>query len=567
MSLNIDIPDRNNMVPKITVLGIGGAGGNAVNNMIKLKLQGVDFVAANTDAQALKNSSAETIIQLGEDLTKGLGAGSSPEIGSQAAIESNEDVVAKLSESNMVFITAGMGGGTGTGAAPEIARICKENGILTVGVVTKPFHFEGSYRMKTAEAGVAEMQKYVDTLIVIPNQNLFHKATEQTTFAEAFSMVDDILYSGIKGITDLMTMPGLINLDFADIRAIMGSMGKAMMGTGEASGEKRALEAAEAAISNPLLDNASMKGAKGVLINISGGLDMTLFEADEAAQRIKDEVDPDANIIFGSTFDQELDGQIRVSVVATGINMTGAALERNNLFNNFSAPRAGLESRINQEEAPSRIERSASAAAPAPAVPAPTPNNAAAQKKEYQPNLEKAFIPPSAVNPQSLQTNEKSEAAADIVAEEPQQAAPAEPAETAQLDTQNSPFAPPASKAEEPAEPAAEILAAEPEEQKIETAPLAQEKPAASADKKAPKLNKLGGLFGGFFKDQDDQEEQQEAPKADDPIVVKDEEEAKAAPDVKQAANDDEAKDLIFSDDIFNVPTFLRNKQGKVENE
>jgi len=319
MPLNIDVPETKILKPKITILGIGGAGGNAVNNMMQLGLQGVSFAVANTDAQSLENSLCETKLQLGESLTKGLGAGSCPDVGAKSAEESLNEIMAMVSNSNMVFITAGMGGGTGTGAAPIIAKACREQNILTVGVVTKPFHFEGAYRMEVAEKGSEELYNAVDTLIVIPNQNLFHKATEKTTFAEAFNMVDNVLYSGIKAITDLMTMPGLINLDFADIRTIMGNMGKAMMGTGESGGEKRALEAAEAAISNPLLDNASMKGASGVLINISGGLDMTLFEADEAAQRIKDEVDSSANIIFGSTFDKSLEGQIRVSVVATGI--------------------------------------------------------------------------------------------------------------------------------------------------------------------------------------------------------------------------------------------------------
>ena len=318
MPLNIDVPETKILKPKITILGIG-AGGNAVNNMMQLGLQGVSFAVANTDAQSLENSLCETKLQLGENLTKGLGAGSCPDVGAKSAEESLNEIMAMVSNSNMVFITAGMGGGTGTGAAPIIAKACREQNILTVGVVTKPFHFEGAYRMEVAEKGSEELYNAVDTLIVIPNQNLFHKATEKTTFAEAFNMVDNVLYSGIKAITDLMTMPGLINLDFADIRTIMGNMGKAMMGTGESGGEKRALEAAEAAISNPLLDNASMKGASGVLINISGGLDMTLFEADEAAQRIKDEVDSSANIIFGSTFDKSLEGQIRVSVVATGI--------------------------------------------------------------------------------------------------------------------------------------------------------------------------------------------------------------------------------------------------------
>jgi cell division protein FtsZ len=306
--------------PKITVIGIGGAGGNAVNNMIRYQLEGVDFIVGNTDAQALVHSLAPHRIQLGLEITQGLGAGSRPDVGKAAAEESVAEVMSKIKGSHMVFITAGMGGGTGTGAAPVIAKAAREAGILTVGVVTKPFHFEGSHRMKSAERGIADLQQYVDTLIVIPNQNLFRVANERTTFADAFKMADDVLYSGVRGVTDLMIMPGLINLDFADIRSVMGEMGKAMMGTGEAEGENRAVEAAEAAISNPLLDDVSMRGARGVLINITGGYDMTLFEVDEAANRIRQEVDPDANIIFGSTFDEKMEGVIRVSVVATGID-------------------------------------------------------------------------------------------------------------------------------------------------------------------------------------------------------------------------------------------------------
>jgi cell division protein FtsZ len=306
--------------PKITVIGVGGAGGNAVNNMIRYKLEGVDFVVANTDAQALTQSLADKSIRLGMAITQGLGAGSKPVVGKSAAEETIEEVIDAIKDSNMVFITAGMGGGTGTGAGPVIAKAARDRGILTIGVVTKPFSFEGAHRMKTADAGIEELQQFVDTLIVIPNQNLFRIANERTTFADAFKMADDVLYSGVRGVTDLMIMPGLINLDFADIRTVMGEMGKAMMGTGEAEGEGRAINAAEAAISNPLLDDVSMKGAKGVLISITGGFDMTLFEVDEAANRIREEVDADANIIFGSTFDERLNGRVRVSVVATGID-------------------------------------------------------------------------------------------------------------------------------------------------------------------------------------------------------------------------------------------------------
>ena len=307
--------------PRISVIGVGGAGGNAVNNMITSKLEGVEFLVANTDAQALQQSLAETKMQLGLEVTKGLGAGSHPDMGRAAAEESITDVINKIQGSNMLFITAGMGGGTGTGAAPVIAKAAREAGILTVGVVTKPFHFEGSHRMRSADGGISELQQFVDTLIVIPNQNLFRVANEKTTFADAFRMADDVLYSGVRSVTDLMMKPGLINLDFADIRAVMGSMmGKAMMGTGEATGEDRAIQASEAAISSPLLDDVSMRGAKAVLINITGGLDMTLYEVDEAANRIRDEVDPEANMIFGSTFDEALQGKIRVSCVATGID-------------------------------------------------------------------------------------------------------------------------------------------------------------------------------------------------------------------------------------------------------
>ena len=309
--------------PKIVVVGVGGAGGNAVNNMIRSNLEGVTFVVANTDAQALRQSLADESqrIQLGLNMTQGLGAGSKPEVGKAAAEESAEDILKYIDGANMLFITAGMGGGTGTGAAPVIAKIAREAGILTVGVVTKPFLFEGSNRAKSAEGGIEELQQYVDTLLVIPNQNLFRLATDNTTFADAFKMADNVLYSGVRGVTDLMIMPGLINLDFADIRSIMSEMGKAMMGTGEAEGERRALDAAEAAISNPLLDDVSLQGAKGILINITGGYDMTLYEVDEAANRIREEVDPDANIIFGSTFDERLNGRVRVSVVATGIGV------------------------------------------------------------------------------------------------------------------------------------------------------------------------------------------------------------------------------------------------------
>ncbi len=329
MTLNLSMPNAPfELKPKITVVGVGGAGGNAVNNMIKQNLEGVDFIVANTDAQALSQSLCQRRIQLGTNLTAGLGAGSRPDVGRGAAEEALDEIIRQLQGSNMVFITAGMGGGTGTGAAPVIAAATREQGILTVGVVTKPFHFEGLHRMRVAEAGIQELQQFVDTLIIIPNQNLFRIANEKTTFADAFNMADQVLDCGVRGVTDLMVKPGLINLDFADIRAVMTEMGKAMMGTGEAEGPNRAIGAAEAAISNPLLDDVSMKGARGVLINITGGLDMTLFEVDEAANRIRSEVDPEANIIFGSTFDQSLEGKVRISVVATGIEAAAGQIPR-----------------------------------------------------------------------------------------------------------------------------------------------------------------------------------------------------------------------------------------------
>ncbi|MGK7653418.1 MULTISPECIES: cell division protein FtsZ [unclassified Roseovarius] len=330
MTLNLSMPGQGQdqeLKPRITVFGVGGAGGNAVNNMIEKQLEGVDFVVANTDAQALSQSNAPNRIQLGVKVTEGLGAGAKAAVGAAAAEENIEQIVDQLAGAHMCFITAGMGGGTGTGAAPIIAQAARELGVLTVGVVTKPFQFEGAKRMRQAEEGVDTLQKMVDTLIIIPNQNLFRLANEKTTFTEAFSMADDVLYQGVKGVTDLMVRPGLINLDFADVRAVMDEMGKAMMGTGEDDGEERAIQAAEKAIANPLLDEISLRGAKGVLINITGGHDLTLFELDEAANRIREEVDADANIIVGSTLDPTMEGFMRVSVVATGIDASDESKE------------------------------------------------------------------------------------------------------------------------------------------------------------------------------------------------------------------------------------------------
>ena len=335
MALNLSMPDQPDLRPRITVFGVGGAGGNAVNNMIAKSLEGADFVVANTDAQALQQSNATTKLQIGTKVTEGLGAGARPEVGAAAAEENLEEIVDILAGAHMCFITAGMGGGTGTGAAPIIAAAARELGVLTVGVVTKPFQFEGARRMRQAEEGVEALQKVVDTLIIIPNQNLFRIANEKTTFTEAFAMADDVLYQGVKGVTDLMIRPGIIHLDFADVRSVMDEMGKAMMGTGEASGEDRAIQAAEKAIANPLLDEISLRGARGVLINITGSHDLTLFELDEAANRIREEVDADAHIIVGSTLDPSMEGVMRVSVVATGIDIAEGV-------NPVHAPRRGM---------------------------------------------------------------------------------------------------------------------------------------------------------------------------------------------------------------------------------
>jgi cell division protein FtsZ len=357
MTIDLRVPDVRELKPRITVFGTGGAGGNAVNNMITSGLQGVEFVVANTDAQALSSSKAERIIQMGVQVTEGLGAGSQPEVGRAAAEEVIDEIRDHLAGAHMVFVTAGMGGGTGTGAAPVVARCAKEMGILTVGVVTKPFHFEGLRRMRVAEAGIQELQKVVDTLLIIPNQNLFRVANEKTTFADAFAMADQVLFSGVACVTDLMVKEGLINLDFADVRAVMREMGKAMMGTGEASGEKRALSAAEAAISNPLIDDASMKGAKGLLISITGGRDLTLYEVDEAATRIREEVDQDANIIVGATYDEQLEGIIRVAVVATGIDAQAIAASQTTSPPEGRGAEAAHNFRIDQQRTADRAER------------------------------------------------------------------------------------------------------------------------------------------------------------------------------------------------------------------
>ncbi len=442
--INLSMAEPDNMLrPRISVVGVGGAGGNAINNMIRSQLEGCDFIAANTDSQALAMSLAPRKLQLGINLSRGLGAGSKPDIGRAAAEEQLADILALLEGSDMLFVTAGMGGGTGTGAAPVIARAARESGILTVGVVTKPFHFEGGHRMKQAEAGIAELQQYVDTLIVIPNQNLFRIANERTTFAEAFRLADEVLHSGVRGITDLMVMPGFMNLDFADVKTVMGEMGKAMMGTGEADGDNRAIRAAEAAISNPLLDDISMKGARGVLINVTGGLDMTLFEMDQAANRIREEVDPEAQIKVGSTIGDNLDGKIRVSVIATGIDAALAEQQRQR-----AAEGAAKQPAVRAVAEATRRVSPVSAVKPVPATP-PVSNVATTY-----------FTMPSAVTPQMMAQQPQAPAAPppSATAEaEPTQTASVTPrtAEPAAMPQQSQatprPVTPPAQPAKQPA--------------------------------------------------------------------------------------------------------------------
>ncbi|MFN0113914.1 MAG: cell division protein FtsZ [Paracoccaceae bacterium] len=405
MALNLKMKEDGDLKPRITVFGVGGAGGNAVNNMIEKALDGVEFVVANTDAQALQQSLSMHKIQLGVRVTEGLGAGARPSVGAAAAEETIEEIVNHLAGAHMCFITAGMGGGTGTGAAPIIAQAARELGVLTVGVVTKPFQFEGAKRMRQAEEGVDALQRVVDTLIIIPNQNLFRIANEKTTFTEAFAMADDVLYQGVKGVTDLMVRPGLINLDFADVRSVMDEMGKAMMGTGEASGQDRAVQAAEKAIANPLLDEISLRGAKGVLINITGGADLTLFEYDEAANRIREEVDPDANIIVGSSLDPALEGMMRVSVVATGIDAVAAEAEQPVPRRRMAEPLAAAPAPVQHGFAHRPIQQPARQPLRATASQAPAPQSAQAAE---EPSLFTATsvddraddLPPPAYRPQ-----------------------------------------------------------------------------------------------------------------------------------------------------------------------
>jgi cell division protein FtsZ len=402
MTINLSAPDIRELKPRITVFGVGGAGGNAVNNMIEIGLQGCEFVVGNTDAQALTSSKAHRIIQMGMQVTEGLGAGSQPEVGRAAADEVIDEIRDQLAGAHMVFVTAGMGGGTGTGAAPVIARAARDMGILTVGVVTKPFQFEGTRRMRLAEQGISELQKAVDTLIVIPNQNLFRVANEQTTFADAFAMADRVLYSGVACITDLMVKEGLINLDFADVRAVMREMGKAMMGTGEATGEKRAMRAAEAAIANPLLDDVNMSGARGLLISITGGSDLTLYEVDEAATRIREEVDPDANVIFGATRDDALDGIVRVSVVATGIDYAEMVRQNEQAEANTLAsdPRIrDMADRIRSEIGTGFAQRGAEMAPVAASAPAPVQQGYVPRGIQVAPDIAIRPVAPRPVMP------------------------------------------------------------------------------------------------------------------------------------------------------------------------
>jgi len=436
--INLSMAEPDNMLrPRITVVGVGGAGGNAINNMIRSNLEGCDFIAANTDAQALAQSLAGRKIQLGTNLSRGLGAGSKPNIGCAAAEESIPDILSLLEGSDMLFVTAGMGGGTGTGAAPVIARAARESGILTVGVVTKPFHFEGGHRMRQAEGGIAELQKYVDTLLVIPNQNLFRIANERTTFAEAFRMADEVLHSGVRGITDLMVMPGFMNLDFADVKTVMGEMGKAMMGTGEADGDNRAIRAAEAAISNPLLDDISMKGARGVLINITGGLDMTLFEVDQAANRIREEVDPEAQIKVGSTLGEGLDGRIRVSVIATGIDVekderaARSARGTESVSYTQSQPSA-VQARpavrvMPQQEAAPRAAAPVSSPAPVKTQPVQAPVQAPVQERPTAASSNTSssyFMMPASVSPKMTVPHSKASSPVVMRSQEPEQQQP-----------------------------------------------------------------------------------------------------------------------------------------------
>ena len=499
MAINFRTPETKELRPRITVLGVGGAGGNAVNNMIASELEGVDFIVANTDAQSLAQSKAERRIQLGARVTEGLGAGAQPDVGRAGAEESLDEILEQLSGSHMVFITAGMGGGTGTGAAPVIARAVREQGILTVGVVTKPFAFEGDKRMRMAERGISELQNYVHTLIVIPNQNLFRIANDRTTFAQAFTMADEVLHCGVRGVTDLIVMPGLINLDFADIKSVISEMGKAMMGTGEAEGEDRAIRAADAAICNPLLEDVSMKGARGVLINITGGPDLMLFEVEQAANRVRAEVDPDANIIFGNTILDNMEGRIRVSVVATGIE----AEEMRKLPENVERLRAVARSTPPPAIAPGRASNTVASA------------NAVHRQVEAIAEQMDAMPPPPA--PSQIET---------MILSGREEA--------------------------EIAEPLPEIVMARPP-----AAAPSQPQPRYEAPQPvAPEAERRGGLFGGWRKKVPERTEPAPAPRATVQPMTR-------APEPVRTAAQNMADDLFPEqkrDDQFEIPAFLRRQ-------
>jgi cell division protein FtsZ len=579
MTINLSAPKTTELKPRIVVIGVGGAGGNAVNNMISSGLEGVDFIVANTDAQALALNQAERTIQLGANITQGLGCGARPDIGRAAAEEAIDQIIDHMTGTHMAFITAGMGGGTGTGAAPVIAEALRDQGILTVGVVTKPFQFEGSHRMTCAEQGIEELQSFVDTLIIIPNQNLFRIANEKTTFADAFTMADNVLHSGVRGITDLMVQPGLINLDFADVRTVMAEMGKAMMGTGEAEGEKRAIDAAEAAISNPLLDDVSMKGARGVLINITGGMDLTLYEVDEAANRVREEVDPDANIIVGSALDDSLNGRMRVSVVATGIELgaTGvrpmpmkprlAAIAGHALAEDKSAPAAAAPAAeirtpaVSESAAPSMP---VAAATPAPAMPEPVqqPNLAAAVA--HQPE-ERVAVPPQpvaetapapvAADTDTLETPEDPDLLTLSMAEQVPPPKPIQPAPEPMAT--RTPAAP-----EEPVRQAA-FVAPRPEQPRTQRVTLGRPTPMAEAEvmnatqSSAPKKGLGKWLFGRRTEGAAGAESPEPAaPKAEPhakPAAKMDSPPLKAPEPVDRLAPMEE-------EDLLEIPSFLRRQ-------
>ena len=550
MTLNLSMPGQEDLKPRITVFGVGGAGGNAVNNMIEKELDGVDFVVANTDAQALQQAKAPNRVQLGIKVTEGLGAGARASVGAAAAEESIEQIVDHLAGAHMCFITAGMGGGTGTGAAPIIAQAARELGVLTVGVVTKPFQFEGAKRMRQAEEGIEALQKVVDTLIIIPNQNLFRLANEKTTFTEAFSMADDVLYQGVKGVTDLMVRPGLINLDFADVRAVMDEMGKAMMGTGEAEGEDRAIQAAEKAIANPLLDEISLRGAKGVLINITGGADLTLFELDEAANRIREEVDSEANIIVGSTLDTTMGGMMRVSVVATGID----ALDVNT---DMPVPRRSMSRPLKQEVHDEVVEE-----APVPAAPV-------AQEALEEPRTPSFFddAPREAARAESsrdLFEGRRNEYAQDRVEDLPPPAYTPEPAayepQHEQLEAEPEAFVAP--RAPTPGTPSPEAMArlraaaqrAQPAAQPRAAAPAPEKHAAPLAQGERPRFG-INSLINRMTGTQEAEAQQPRAaapmqPARQQPPVQR--QQAAAAPQPRQEADPEQER--------IEIPAFLRRQ-------